>query len=169
MLVEAIRRVSTVVLDAHLMIENPDTYIPNFLDAGADIVVIHAEASSDIKRDLRTIRERGRKNGLAINPDKTTEAVEAFLDEIDLFLVMSVFPGFGGQEFKASVLPNVEKAVSIREKRGLDFAVEIDGGINPQNAVRARDAGADILVAGTAIFRTPDYRASIAAIRGRTS
>lgn len=166
MLVKAIRRVSTVVLDTHLMIENPDKYITSFLDAGADVLVIHAEASTDVSRDLSAIRSRQRKNGLAINPDNPLENVERFLDEVDLLLVMSVFPGFGGQKFMESVLPKVEKAVKIREQRGLDFAVEIDGGIGPENAHRARDAGADILVAGTAIYRTPDYQAAIEAIRG---
>lgn len=164
--VEAIRRTSNVILDAHLMIENPDKYIPDFLDAGADVLTIHAEASHDVSRDLRAIRDRGRKNGLAINPDKTTELVEGFLEEIDMLLIMSVFPGFGGQKFMESVLPNVEKAASIREKRGLGFAIQIDGGITPQTAGPARDAGADILVAGTAIFRTPDYGAAVAGIRG---
>jgi ribulose-phosphate 3-epimerase len=168
-LVDAIRRVSTVPLDAHLMIAKPDEYIAKFVEAGADIVVIHAEASgasSDVSRDLRKIRRLGSKNGLAINPDKKTEDVERYLDEVDLFLVMSVFPGFGGQSFTPSVLPNVERAAAIRESRGLDFAIEIDGGINPETATRARDAGADILVAGTAIFRSPDYQAAVDAIRG---
>jgi len=168
MLVKAIRSVSAVVLDTHLMIENPDKYIPNFLDAGADVLVIHAEASTDVPRDLRAIRDRGRKNGLAINPDNPLENVEDFLDQIDLLLVMSVFPGFGGQSFMESVLPKVERAVKIREQRGLEFAVEIDGGIGPENAHLARNAGADILVAGTAVYRTPDYKASIDAIRGVT-
>lgn len=165
-LVDAIRRVSTVTLDAHLMIAKPDDYIVSFVEAGADIVVIHTEASSDVLRDLREIRRLGRKNGLAINPDKKTEDVERYLDEVDLFLVMSVFPGFGGQSFTPSVLPNVERAAAIRESRGLDFAIEIDGGINPETATSARDAGADVLVAGTAIFKTPDYQAAVDAIRG---
>lgn len=165
-LVAAIRRVSAVVLDSHLMISNPDRHIGAFVDAGSDIVVIHAEASADITRDLRDIRSRGAKCGLAINPDNTTKAVEPYLDELDMLLVMSVFPGAGGQAFMESALPNVERAVELREQRGLDFAVQIDGGINPQTAARAREAGADILVAGTAIFKSTDYQAAVDALRG---
>jgi ribulose-phosphate 3-epimerase len=167
LLVEAINRVASVALDAHLMIENPGKYLGAFADAGADIITVHVEADGvDVKRDLRTIRDAGRHAGLSYNPDRTIEDAEPYLDAIDLLLVMSVFPGFGGQSFIESVLPGIEKAASIREQRGLDFAIEIDGGINPETAVRARDAGADILVAGTAVFRQDDYAAAIAAIRG---
>jgi ribulose-phosphate 3-epimerase len=166
MLVETVQRISTIPLDAHLMISHPDQYIPNFVDAGANIVTIHAEASSDVGRDLREIRKRGAKSGLSINPDNKTQNIESFLDDVDMLLVMSVFPGFGGQSFMKSVLSNVERAVTVREDRGLEFAIEIDGGINPETAVLARDAGAEILVAGTAIFRAPDYQVAVDAIRG---
>jgi ribulose-phosphate 3-epimerase len=165
-LVKAVRRDSTVTLDAHLMITDPEKYIPDFVEAGAHIVTIHAEASGDARRDLRDIRKLGAKAGLSIKPDNTTQNVEPFLDDVDLLLVMSVFPGFGGQSFMESVLPNVERAVAVREDRGLDFAIEIDGGIKPETAVLARDAGAEILVAGTAIFRTSDYQKAVDAIRG---
>ncbi len=166
MLIEAIRPVSKMVFDAHLMIESPDKYIEQFVNAGSDIVVIHAEASGDITRDLRDIRGRGVKSGLAINPDNETGKIERYLDDVDMLLVMSVFPGFGGQSFMESALPNVERAATVREERGLGFAIQIDGGITPETAVRARDAGAEILVAGTAIFRKSDYRAAVDAIRG---
>jgi ribulose-phosphate 3-epimerase len=166
LLVAAVRRLTNLVLDSHLMISNPDGQIAQFIDAGSDIVVIHEEASTDVLRDLRDIRARGAKNGLAINPDNSTGNVERYLDDVDLLLVMSVFPGAGGQSFIDSVLKNVERAVAVREERGLNFAIQVDGGINPETAVRAREAGADILVAGTAIFRTPDYQAAVDAIRG---
>jgi len=167
LLVEAISRVATVALDTHLMIEAPSRYLGAFADAGADILTIHVEAAGvDVRRDLKTIRDRGVKAGLSFNPDRTIADAEAYLDQIDLLLVMSVFPGFGGQSFMESVLPSVEKAAAIREKRGLGFAIEIDGGINPETAARARDAGVDILVAGTAIFRQDDYGAAVEAIRG---
>jgi len=167
LLVEAIARVATTTLDTHLMIENPSKYLGAFADAGAHVLTIHVEAAGvDVTRDLRTIRDRGVHAGLAFNPDRTLTDAERWLDQIDLLLVMSVFPGFGGQSFMESVLPHIEKAAALRERRGLDFAIEIDGGINPQTAARARDAGVDILVAGTAIFRTPDYGAAIDAIRG---
>jgi ribulose-phosphate 3-epimerase len=165
-LVEAIRRVSTVALDTHLMIERPDKYIDAFLDAGADILTIHIETSTDARRDLRAIRERGGRSGLALNPDRAFPDVLKAVPEADLLLVMSVFPGFGGQSFIESTLRTVEDAARFREREGLSYAIEIDGGINPQTARRAREAGVDILVAGTAIFRTPDYAAAIEAIRG---
>ncbi len=165
-LVKAIDQLATVPLDTHLMIENPDRYIGPFLDAGADILTIHVEASSDVRRDLRAIRGRGKKAGLSLNPATPLSAVEPYLEDLDLLLVMSVVPGFGGQAFIGTVLPNLTRAAKLREQHGLTFAIEIDGGINPETAARAREAGADILVAGTAIFRTPDYGAAVVAIRG---
>lgn len=165
-MVKAISKLATVPLDTHLMIEHPDRYIGHFLEAGADILTVHVEASSDPRRDLRTIRARGKKAGLSLNPDTPLSAVEPFLEELDLLLVMSVVPGFGGQTFIDAVLADLAKAAKLRERLKLTFAIEIDGGINPETAARSRDAGADILVAGTAIFRNPDYAAAVAAIRG---
>lgn len=166
LIVGAIHRVATVTLDTHLMIENPDRYLDAFIDAGSDIVTVHAETSADVARDLGAIRKRGVRAGLAFNPDKSFDIAEPWLEHFDLLLVMSVFPGFGGQAFIDSVLTHVERAATVREQRGLEFAIEIDGGINPETAKRARDAGVDILVAGTAIFSTDDYGAAVAAIRG---
>jgi len=165
-MVEAVCRVASVPLDTHLMIVQPHRYLGAFLDAGADILTIHIETSDDAPRDLRAIRKRGCKSGLALNPDATFDAVRAAVAEADLLLVMSVFPGFGGQSFMPAVLKTVEDAARFREREGLSFAIEIDGGINAETARHAREAGVDILVAGTAIFRTPDYGAAIRAIRG---
>jgi ribulose-phosphate 3-epimerase len=165
-LVEAIDRIATLPLDTHLMIEHPDRYLNAFMDAGADILTIHIETSADAPRDLRAIRDRGRKSGLALNPDAAFAAVRDAVPGADLLLVMSVFPGFGGQSFIESTLRTVEDAARFREREGLAYAIEIDGGINPETARRAREAGVDILVAGTAIFRTPDYATAIRAIRG---
>jgi ribulose-phosphate 3-epimerase len=165
-LVKAIDKLAKVPLDTHLMIDHPDRYIGAFLDAGADILTIHVEASGNPERDLRAIRARGKKAGLSFNPDTPFSDVEPFLEELDLLLVMSVVPGFGGQSFIDTALPDLAKAAKLRERLGLTFAIEIDGGINPETAARARAAGADILVAGTAIFRTPDYGAAMASIRG---
>ena len=167
--IDRMSRVASVTLDTHLMIEQPDRYIDAFLDAGSHVLTVHVEASTDVARDLGAIRERGRKAGLAMNPDKSFDDVEPWLDQLDLLLVMSVFPGFGGQKFIADVLKNVERAVAARERRGLDFAIEIDGGINADTAVAARDAGVDILVAGTAVFGKADYGAAIRDIRGPLS
>lgn len=166
MLVAAFKRVANVTLDTHIMIENPDKYIDVFLDAGTDVLTFHVEASHDVTRDLRTIRDGGKKSGLAFNPDSTFADVEPYLEGVDLLLSMSVYPGFGGQSFIPAVLPHIEAAANYREAHGLHFAIEIDGGINPETAVRARGAGVDILVAGTAIFGQPDYATAIAAIRG---
>ncbi len=167
MVVEAISRDSNVVLDAHLMITSPHKYLEHFVKAGAHIVTIHAEASEDIGRDLKTIHELGVKSGLAINPDNKTENIEQYLDDVDMLLVMSVFPGFGGQSFMDSSLHNVRHAVAVREERGLDLAIQIDGGINAETCGLARLAGADILVAGTAVFKSPDYGEAIRLLGGR--
>jgi ribulose-phosphate 3-epimerase len=165
-LVKSIASVARTTLDTHLMIENPERYIEPFMQAGTHVLTIHVEASTDVRRDLQTIRNLGGKAGLAFNPDCPFEKLEPYLGDIDLLLVMSVFAGFGGQSFIEGSLAHVERAARLREKHELTFAIEIDGGISPETARRARDAGADILVAGTAIFRSPDYGASIRAIRG---
>jgi ribulose-phosphate 3-epimerase len=165
-LVKSIAGVAKTTLDTHLMIENPDRYIDAFIDAGTHILTIHVEASTDVRRDLRAIRARNARAGLAFNPDAPFEKVEPYLGDIDLLLVMSVFAGFGGQSFIEGSLAHVERATLLRENQGLTFAIEIDGGVTPETARRARDAGADILVAGTAIFRTRDYAAAIKALRG---
>jgi ribulose-phosphate 3-epimerase len=165
----AMNQVATVTLDTHLMIEQPDRYIEAFLDAGSHVLTVHAEASADVARDLAAIRARGRYAGLAMNPDKSFDLVEPWLEHFDLLLVMSVFPGFGGQKFMPEVLRNVERAAEAREKNGLGFAIEIDGGINPATAALARDAGVDILVAGTAIFGKENYGSAIREIRGAVS
>lgn len=165
-LVETVARVAKTTLDTHLMIEHPDRYIPAFIDAGTHILTIHVEASTDVRRDLRAIRERGVKAGLSLNPGTAFDTLEPYLDEIDLLLVMSVVPGFGGQGFIETSLAAVERAVQTREKRELTFAIEIDGGITPETARRSREAGVDILVAGTAIFRSADYAKAIKALRG---
>jgi ribulose-phosphate 3-epimerase len=165
-LVQTVAKVAKATLDTHLMIEHPDRYIEAFMKAGTHVLSIHVEASTDVRRDLKTIRELGGRAGLAMNPDCPFAKVEPYLGDIDLLLVMSVFAGFGGQSFIEGSLDLVERAARLREKQELTFAIEIDGGITPETARRARDAGVDILVAGTAIFRTPDYGASIQAIRG---
>jgi ribulose-phosphate 3-epimerase len=165
-LVKSIARVAKTTLDTHLMIDNPDRYIEPFMKAGTHVLTIHVEASSDVRRDVQTIRNLGGKAGLAFNPDCPFEKVEPYLGDIDLLLVMSVFAGFGGQSFIEDSLKHVERATMLRENHGHAFAIEIDGGITPESAKRARDAGADILVAGTAVFRSPDYGAAIKALRG---
>jgi ribulose-phosphate 3-epimerase len=164
-LVKSIASVAKTTLDTHLMIENPDRYIEAFMKAGTHVLTIHVEASTDVRRDLQAIRRLGGKAGLAFNPDCLFEKVEPYLGDIDLLLVMSVFAGFGGQSFIEGSLEHVKRAATLREKSRYTFAIEIDGGITPETAPRAKAAGVDILVAGTAVFRTPDYSASIKALR----
>ncbi len=165
MIVRAVRKLTRLPLDTHLMIEAPDTYIPQFADAGSDVITIHVEASTDVRRDLRTIREMGKKSGLTLNPDTPIERIAEYFDDIDLLLVMSVFPGFSGQSFIPDVLPKLAEAKRIRAEKGLGFAIEIDGGINPVTSVRARESGAEILVAGSSVFGNEDYAEAIRAIR----
>lgn len=165
-IVAAIRRKAAVPLDAHLMIENADKYIERFVESGADIVTIHAESSADIAKDLDLIRSCGAKRGLSINPDTPLDRVHPYLDRADMLLIMSVFPGFGGQSFIDGALGKIASAHDIREKEGLTFAIQVDGGINATTAGPVRDAGADILVAGTAVFRTSDYGRAIRTLRG---
>lgn len=164
-IVGAVRKLTNLTLDTHLMIENPDKYIGPFIDNGSDVVTIHVEASTDVSRDLQTIKDAGKKCGLALNPDTPLDRVAEFFPDIDLFLVMSVFPGFGGQSFIGDVLAKVEAARQIREEKGLGFAIEIDGGITPKTAVPSCEAGVDILVAGTSILKSPDYAATIEVLR----
>ncbi len=169
LIVDAIRRLSRLPLDVHLMIESPDRFLERFLESGADIVTIHVEASNDVERDLEFIKQRGKKCGLSLNPDAPIERVKPFLETIDLLLVMSVFPGFGGQTFIEGVLRKIAFARELREKGGFSYAIEIDGGINGETAKSAREAGVDILVTGTAVFKSPDYRRAIREIRGPDS
>lgn len=165
-IVDAIHRTAEVPLDAHLMIEDPDKYIEQFVRGGADIVTIHAESSTDISRDLALIRSCGAKRGLSINPDTPLEPTRRYLDQVDMLLIMSVFPGFGGQSFIETALDKISAAREYREKEGLSFAIQVDGGINATTAGPVREAGADIIVAGTAVFRTSDYRRAIIDLRG---
>ena len=165
--VEAIHATNDIFLDVHLMIARPDHYIPRFLKAGADLLSVHVEpeANHDITDSLATIRAAGCKAGLAFNPATPLEAVLPYLDQIDLLLVMTVVPGFGGQKFMAEVMPKVEEAVRLREERGLAFHIEVDGGLDPQTAPPAAAAGANVFVAGSSTFKAPDIGEAIRAIR----
>ncbi|SBW12638.1 D-ribulose-5-phosphate 3-epimerase [uncultured Alphaproteobacteria bacterium] len=161
--VKAIRSHTTRPFDVHLMIEPVDPLIPAFAEAGADIVTVHAEATKHLDRSLQLIRSLGKKAGVSLNP-ATPESVLAYvLDALDLILVMSVNPGFGGQSFIPS---QVEKIARIKKMIGSrKIEIEVDGGINAKTAKLCADAGANVLVAGSAVFQTPDYAANIAALR----
>jgi ribulose-phosphate 3-epimerase len=165
LVVEAIRRATTLPLDVHLMIETPERQVAEFVRAGANGVTIHVEAASDVPAVLGAIRDAGARPGLALNPPTPLERVLPFLGLIDLLLVMSVNPGWGGQPFVDGSMEKLAGARAARRAAGAHFAIEVDGGIKTHNAAAAVAAGADILVAGSAVFASADYAATIRALR----
>ena len=167
--VASIRRVTRLPFDVHLMIENPERYIDAFVGAGSDYITVHAEASSHLHRTLSLIREAGVKAGLSLNPATSLSCVEEVIGDLDLLLVMTVNPGFGGQQFITTVLPKVERARALIDARAPDVLLEVDGGITPDNIADVSEAGADIFVAGSSIFQSHDYRRTIAAMKGMLS
>ena len=162
---EAIAKVATRPLDVHLMIERPDHFFPRFQPFVRNIT-FHVEVPGDTSATARAIRESGCTVGLAISPPTPFARVEPFLNQIDLLLVMTVNPGFGGQAFIPEMMEKVKAAKKIREQNGLDFHIEVDGGIHPDTARVATEAGANVLVAGTAIFQSKDPAKAIAELRG---
>lgn len=163
---KALRPVSDLIFDAHLMVSEPSKWVKDFAEAGADIITIHREADIHSHRTLQLIRSYGIKAGIAINPATHENAVEYLLDDADMVLVMSVNPGFGGQKFIDSALRKIESIRNMAVKRGLELDIEVDGGVNEKTAKLCRDAGANVLVAGSAVFKAPDRAAMIKAIRG---
>jgi len=164
--VKSIRKVTKLPLDVHLMIVEPERYVEAFAEAGADTITIHVEACIHLHRTLTHIRSLGKRAGVTMNPSTPESHIEYVLDVCDQVLVMSVNPGFGGQSLIPSQLEKVRRIRKMIDDRGLDVDLEIDGGIKPENAHLAIDAGARVLVAGSAVFDTKDYKAAIAAIRG---
>jgi ribulose-phosphate 3-epimerase len=166
--VKAIRKHATIPFDVHLMIAPADPHIDAFAAAGANIISVHPEAGPHLNRTLKRIRELGAKAGVVFNPSTPVETVEWILDDVDLLLVMSVNPGFGGQSFIHSQLAKVERLRKMIDASGHDILLEVDGGVNPQTAPLCLAAGADALVAGNAVFKggPSAYAANIAALRG---
>lgn len=154
--VASIRRVTTLPLDVHLMIEHPERYVSQFAQAGADIITVHVEASPHLHATIRLIKELGARAGVSINPPTPLGVVEEFLPHVDLVLVMSVNPGFGGQPFIPETLPRMARIRKILDDRGLRVELEVDGGVNADNAPDIVKAGADVLVAGNSIFGDPE-------------
>ena len=165
-LIKALRRHTTIPFDVHLMIAPVDPYLQAFADAGADLISLHPEAGPHLHRSLQTIRSFGKKAGVVLNPATPIAAIEHVLDLCDLILVMSVNPGFGGQSFLESQLPKIEKLRRLIEASGRDIRLQVDGGVTAKTAPLCLNAGADVLVAGTAVFGAPDYAAAIKALRG---
>ena len=159
--VAAIRPQSKLFFDTHLMIENPDKYLEPFAQAGADLLCVHLETLKNPSATFRQIKALGKKIGLAVNPDKKFADIEPYLQEIDMALFMSVWPGFAGQQFIADILPEIAKCRKYINTHQLPLHIEIDGGINRTTAQAALDAGADVLVAGSAIYKSPDPAAEI--------
>lgn len=157
-IVQAVRRATSLPLDVHLMIAHPEQYVTAFREAGADAITIHVEATADPGPLLRRIRELGAAAGIALNPDTPLSAIEPYLDDCDLVLVMSVAAGFGGQSFQEVA---IEKLQRLRKRLRPETLLEIDGGINPATIARCASAGAQLFVVGSAIFRTPDYSAAV--------
>src|SRR3712207_3874200 len=151
--VRALKPLSRLPFDVHLMVQAPDRFLEAFRDAGADIMSVHPEAGPHLHRTLRRIRELGARAGLVLNPATPVEAAEWVLEDLDLILVMSVNPGFGGQGFIASQLAKIARLRRMIDDAGLPIVLEVDGGVNPETARQCRDAGAEALVAGSAVFR----------------
>ncbi|WP_368417051.1 ribulose-phosphate 3-epimerase [Falsiroseomonas sp.] len=165
-LVRALRRHADIPFDVHLMIAPADPYLAAFAEAGADLISLHPEAGPHLHRSLQTIRALGKKAGVVLNPATPVSAIDSVLDLCDLVLVMSVNPGFGGQSFIRSQLGKIAALRSVIAASGRDIALQVDGGVTAETARDCIEAGADVLVAGTAVFGNPDYAAAIAAIRG---
>lgn len=165
LVVESLRKVTKLPLDVHLMIENADQYIEDFANAGADIISVHAEACPHLHRTIQSIKENGAKAGVVLNPATTLFALDEIIEQVDMVLLMSVNPGFGGQEFIGSVLSKIELLRNTLNESGVELDVEVDGGIKPDNAATIKQAGANVLVAGSAIFGSDDYKKAIEDLR----
>jgi len=165
MVCQALRKHSSVPIDVHLMVQPVDALACAFAQAGADLISFHPDASTHVDRSLQLIHAEGCKAGLVFNPAQPLEVLEWVIDRVDLVLIMSVNPGFGGQSFIDSALRKIERARKIIDASGRDIRLEVDGGIKVDNIRRAADAGADTFVAGSAIFAAPDYRQVITAMR----
>jgi ribulose-phosphate 3-epimerase len=163
--VKAARRATRLPLDVHLMIVEPERYLEAFAEAGADTISVHVEASPHLQRTLAEIRRLGKRAGVVLNPHTPESAVRYVLEDVDLILVMSVNPGFGGQEFLPSVLPKLAALRMMIDERKLPIDLEVDGGVSPATAKQVVDAGARVLVAGSAVFGEKDRSAAISAIR----
>ena len=166
-IVEAIDSLTELPLEAHLMIEEPDRYIDAFMEAGADVIIVHQENTAHLHRVVQSVRERGKQAGVALNPATPAGALDGIIDELDLVLVMSVNPGFSGQQFIPSVLPKIREIRKTLTDREIACDLEVDGGVNADTAPAAASAGANVLVAATAVFKHPDGAAEgIRTLRG---
>ncbi|MGM0410461.1 MAG: ribulose-phosphate 3-epimerase [Bacillota bacterium] len=160
-LISDLRKESDLKFDTHLMIDNPEKYIEDFAEAGSDLITVHEESSSHIHRLIQKIKKTGTKAGIALNPATPIDNLEYVLSDLDLILIMSVNPGFGGQSFIPQILMKIERLATVVEKKGLDLKIAVDGGINDKNLQEVVRSGADIIVAGSAIFKTENPAKSL--------
>jgi ribulose-phosphate 3-epimerase len=163
--VEWVRKVTKIPVDVHLMITDPDKYAPEFIKAGADWISIHPDTCADPISTLNRIRALGAKTSVAVNPDVPLSKVEACIDHVDMVLMMTVFPGFGGQAFIADVLPKISAAKALAEARKPGILIEVDGGIKTDNIATVVKAGGEVIVSGSGIFKTPNYNETIRQMR----
>ena len=164
--VSSLRKTTSLPFDVHLMIEDPDRYIDAFVDAGSNIITVHAEAVTHLHRTVQYIKAKWVRAGVSLNPSTPLSCVEEILPDIDLLLIMTVNPGFGGQKFISSMLPKIRKARELAQARGLEMAIEVDGGVTAENIGTLANAGADIFVAGAAVFGSPSYSDTISKMKG---
>jgi len=167
LIVESLQGQTNLPFDVHLMIEKPDLYLDSFVQAGAHFITVHAEACTHLHRTLQTIREKGVKAGVALNPATPLTTIEYVLEQVDMVLLMTVNPGFGGQNFIKSVLPKIEKLKKMITEKDLSIDIEVDGGINKQTAPLAIAAGANILVAGSAVYGSDNIPQIISCLKGK--
>lgn len=166
LVVEAIRPITNLPLDVHLMIENPDQYIEAFAKAGADYITVHVEACRHLHRTIHHIKSLGVKAGVVLNPATPVEAILPILDDVDMVLLMTVNPGFGGQKFIHSVLPKIRQVKDLALSRNLNLEIEVDGGVNEETAKLCVEAGANVLVAGSAVYNQKDRGQAISVLKG---
>lgn len=167
MVLAAVRAATRLPLDVHLMIVEPERHIEAFAQAGADIITVHLEASPHLHRTIQQIRALGKKACVSLNPHTPLDGLQTVLPDLAMVLLMTVNPGFGGQRFIEAVVPKIRELRAEIDGRHLDVDIEVDGGVSPETAATVVEAGADVLVAGSAVFNRPDYRAAIAALRIR--
>jgi ribulose-phosphate 3-epimerase len=165
--IASIRKVTQLPFDVHLMIENPARYIHDFAKAGADLIVVHVEADVHLHRTVQLIKSLGKKAGVSLNPATSLHVLDQIVDDLDLVLLMTVNPGFGGQAFIDSCIPKIQSLRALLDRRGLETELEVDGGVTVDNIARISHAGADVFVAGNAVFRSGDYGATISEMRRR--
>lgn len=161
LVVEAIKNVSNLPLDVHLMISNPDRYIKDFIKAGSNLLSVHAETCPHLQRTVNQIRELGVKPAAVLNPSTSLSMLEYILEEVDMVLLMTVNPGFGGQKFISSMIPKIKKLRKLIDEKHLSVELEVDGGINLDNINQVAKAGADVIVAGSAVFKSADCKETV--------